>query len=81
MCVHDQNVSKAGNVAALCPNVRSLDVSQNLFSNWREIIQLSSQLPDLRELDVRYVKTEKEFIQSYKNTCNNLKIMYTTVYI
>ncbi|XP_045457461.1 tubulin-specific chaperone E [Melitaea cinxia] len=52
VCVHDQNVAKAGNVAALCPNVRSLDVSQNLFSNWREIIQLSAQLPDLRELDL-----------------------------
>ncbi|XP_039761653.1 tubulin-specific chaperone E [Pararge aegeria] len=52
VCVHDQNVAKAGDVALLCPNVRSLDVSQNLFSNWREIIQLSAQLPDLRELDV-----------------------------
>ncbi|XP_026501773.1 tubulin-specific chaperone E [Vanessa tameamea] len=52
VCVHDQNVSKAGNVAVLCPNVRSLDVSQNLFANWREVIQLSSQLPDLRELDL-----------------------------
>ncbi|CAG5059932.1 unnamed protein product [Parnassius apollo] len=52
VCVHDQNVSKAGDVASLCPNVRSLDVSRNLFSNWREIIQLSAQLPDLRELDV-----------------------------
>ncbi|XP_026764914.2 tubulin-specific chaperone E [Galleria mellonella] len=52
VCVHDQNVSKAGDVAALCPNVRSIDVSRNLFSNWREVIQLSAQLPDLRELDV-----------------------------
>ncbi|KAG6463920.1 hypothetical protein O3G_MSEX014154 [Manduca sexta] len=52
VCVHDQNVAKAGDVASLCPNVRSLDVSCNLFSNWREVIQLSAQLPDLRELDV-----------------------------
>ncbi|XP_068624457.1 tubulin-specific chaperone E [Battus philenor] len=52
VCVHDQNVSKAGDVASLCPNVRSLDVSRNLFSNWREVIQLSAQLPDLKELDV-----------------------------
>ncbi|XP_023938324.2 tubulin-specific chaperone E [Bicyclus anynana] len=52
VCVRDQNVSKAGDVALLCPNVRSLDVSQNLFSNWREVIQLSAQLPDLRELDL-----------------------------
>ncbi|CAK1549351.1 unnamed protein product [Leptosia nina] len=52
VCVHDQNVAKAGDVAALCPNVRSLDVSQNLFSNWREVINISAQLPDLHELDV-----------------------------
>ncbi|XP_022828735.1 tubulin-specific chaperone E [Spodoptera litura] len=52
VCVHDQNISKAGDVASLCPNVRSLDVSRNLFSNWREVIQLSAQLPDLTELDV-----------------------------
>ncbi|XP_072934011.1 tubulin-specific chaperone E [Epargyreus clarus] len=52
VCVHDQNVSKAGDVAALCPHVRSLDVSRNLFANWREIVQLSAQLPDLTELDV-----------------------------
>ncbi|KAL0860107.1 hypothetical protein ABMA27_010417 [Loxostege sticticalis] len=52
VCVHDQNVSKAGDVAALCPNVRSIDVSRNLFCSWREVIQLSAQLPDLRELDV-----------------------------
>uniref|UniRef100_A0A2H1WCF3 Tubulin-specific chaperone E n=1 Tax=Spodoptera frugiperda TaxID=7108 RepID=A0A2H1WCF3_SPOFR len=52
VCVHDQNISKAGDVASLCPNVRSLDVSRNLFSNWREVIQLSAQLPDLKELDV-----------------------------
>ncbi|XP_013145467.1 PREDICTED: tubulin-specific chaperone E [Papilio polytes] len=52
VCVHDQNVSTAGDVASLCPNVRSLDVSRNLFSNWREVIQLSAQLPDLKELDV-----------------------------
>ncbi|OWR53855.1 tubulin-specific chaperone E like protein, partial [Danaus plexippus plexippus] len=51
VCVHDQNISRAGDVAALCPNVRSLDVSQNLFSNWREIIELSAQLP-LKEIDV-----------------------------
>lgn len=54
VCVHDQNIAKAGDVAGLCPNVRSLDVSRNLFCNWREVIQLSAQLPDLRELDVRY---------------------------
>ncbi|KOB69780.1 putative tubulin folding cofactor E [Operophtera brumata] len=53
ICVNDQNVSKAGDVAALCPNARSLDLSSNLFSGWREIINLSSQLPDLHELDVR----------------------------
>ncbi|CAG9790164.1 unnamed protein product [Diatraea saccharalis] len=52
VCVHDQNVAKAGDVASLCPNVRSIDVSRNLFSNWREVIQLGAQLPDLRELDV-----------------------------
>lgn len=52
VCVRDQNVAKAGDVASLCPNVRSLDVSRNLFSNWREVIQLSAQLPDLKELDV-----------------------------
>ncbi|GBP06342.1 Tubulin-specific chaperone E [Eumeta japonica] len=52
VCVRDQNIVVAGNVAELCPNVRSLDVSRNLFSNWREVIQLSAQLPDLRELDV-----------------------------
>ncbi|CAB3232661.1 unnamed protein product [Arctia plantaginis] len=52
VCVHDQNIAKAGDVAGLCPNVRSLDVSRNLFYNWREVIQLSAQLPDLRELDV-----------------------------
>ncbi|KAJ0170448.1 hypothetical protein K1T71_013819 [Dendrolimus kikuchii] len=52
VCVHDQNIAKAGDVASLCPNVRSLDVSRNLFSNWRDVIQLSAQLPDLRELDV-----------------------------
>lgn len=52
VCVHDQNINKAGDVASLCPNVRSLDVSSNLFSNWREIIQISAQLPDLSELDV-----------------------------
>ncbi|KAJ2943191.1 hypothetical protein O0L34_g18902 [Tuta absoluta] len=52
VCVHDQNVACAGDVAALCPNVRTLDVSRNLFSNWREVIHLSAQLPDLRELDV-----------------------------
>ncbi|XP_004923154.1 tubulin-specific chaperone E [Bombyx mori] len=52
VCVHDQNVSRAGDVSSLCPNVRSLDVSRNLFSNWREVIQLSAQLPDLRDLDV-----------------------------
>ncbi|PZC70463.1 hypothetical protein B5X24_HaOG216098 [Helicoverpa armigera] len=52
VCVHDQNIAKPGDVASLCPNVRSLDVSQNLFCNWREVIQLSAQLPDLKELDV-----------------------------
>ncbi|XP_047999954.1 tubulin-specific chaperone E [Leguminivora glycinivorella] len=52
VCVRDRSVSRAGDVAALCPNTRSLDVSRNLFSNWREVIQLSAQLPDLRELDV-----------------------------
>lgn len=52
VCVHDQNIAKPGDVAALCPNVRSLDVSRNLFCNWREVIQLSAQLPDLKELDV-----------------------------
>ncbi|KAL4703945.1 hypothetical protein ACJJTC_009550 [Scirpophaga incertulas] len=52
VCVHDQAVSQAGDVAALCPNARSVDVSRNLFCNWREVIQLSAQLPDLRELDV-----------------------------
>ncbi|XP_045780874.1 tubulin-specific chaperone E [Maniola jurtina] len=52
VCVSNQNIAKAGDVASLCPNVRSLDVSQNLFSNWREVIQLSAQLPDLRELNV-----------------------------
>ncbi|KAM3968531.1 tubulin-binding cofactor E [Aphomia sociella] len=52
VCVHDQSVVKAGDVASLCPNVRSIDVSRNLFSNWREVIQLSAQLPDLQELDV-----------------------------
>ncbi|KAI8433589.1 hypothetical protein MSG28_015610 [Choristoneura fumiferana] len=52
VCVRDQCVSKAGDVAALCPHVRSLDVSRNLFANWREVIQLSAQLPDLSELDV-----------------------------
>ncbi|RVE53799.1 hypothetical protein evm_001461 [Chilo suppressalis] len=52
VCVHDQNVSKAGDVSSLCPNARSVDVSRNLFSNWREVIQLATQLPDMRELDV-----------------------------
>ncbi|XP_045507669.1 tubulin-specific chaperone E [Colias croceus] len=52
VCVHDQAIAKAGDVFSLCPNVRSLDVSQNLFSNWREVITLSAQLPDLREFDV-----------------------------
>ncbi|CAG4993114.1 unnamed protein product [Colias eurytheme] len=52
VCVHDQAIAKSGDVFSLCPNVRSLDVSQNLFSNWREVITLSAQLPDLREFDV-----------------------------
>ncbi|KAJ8706138.1 hypothetical protein PYW07_010915 [Mythimna separata] len=52
VCVHDQNIAKPGDVAALCPGVRSLDVSRNLFCNWREVIQLSAQLPRLSELDV-----------------------------
>ncbi|XP_041985963.1 tubulin-specific chaperone E [Aricia agestis] len=52
VCVHDLNVSRAGDVAELCPNIQSLDISCNLFSNWREVIQLSAQLPHLVDLDL-----------------------------
>ncbi|CAF4945171.1 unnamed protein product [Pieris macdunnoughi] len=52
VCVHDQNVARAGDLATLCPNVRSLDVSQNLFANWREVINISAQLPELNELNI-----------------------------
>ncbi|XP_049882216.1 tubulin-specific chaperone E [Pectinophora gossypiella] len=79
VCVHDQNVAKAGDVSALCPHVRSLDVSLNLFSNWREIIQLSAQLPDLRELDVSKNRMaidipEETLIQLSKNFMNLEKL-------
>lgn len=76
VCVHDQNVSKAGNVASLCPNVRSIDVSQNLFSNWREIIQLSSQLPDLSELDV---SKNRMAIDMPEETLTQLSINFTNL--
>ncbi|KAL0810625.1 hypothetical protein ABMA28_010739 [Loxostege sticticalis] len=79
VCVHDQNVSKAGDVAALCPNARSIDVSRNLFCSWREVIQLSAQLPDLRELDVSKNRMaidmpEETLIQESVNFANLQKL-------
>ncbi|XP_037970492.2 tubulin-specific chaperone E [Plutella xylostella] len=52
VCVHNQNVCSAGDVSALCPGVQVLDLSKNLFCNWREVITLGGQLPGLCDLDV-----------------------------
>ncbi|XP_013178404.1 PREDICTED: tubulin-specific chaperone E [Papilio xuthus] len=76
VCVHDQNVATAGDVASLCPNVRSLDVSRNLFSNWREVIQLSAQLPDLKELDV---SKNRMAIDMSEETLSQLSINFSSL--
>ncbi|XP_045540702.1 tubulin-specific chaperone E [Papilio machaon] len=76
VCVHDQNVSTAGDVASLCPNVRSLDISRNLFSNWREVIQLSAQLPDLKELDV---SKNRMAIDMSEETLSQLSINFASL--
>ncbi|XP_053620958.1 tubulin-specific chaperone E [Plodia interpunctella] len=83
VCVHDQNISKAGDVWSLCPNMQSLDVSRNLFSNWREVIQLSAQLPSLTDLDVSKnlmtVDMPAETLSQFSVNFSNLKKLNISV--
>lgn len=48
-------IGKAGDdIQPVCPNIKRLDLSRNLFSDWNEIVRLSEQLPHLESLTLHY---------------------------
>ncbi|XP_020028940.2 tubulin-specific chaperone E isoform X2 [Castor canadensis] len=47
-----------GRIAEVCPNIRELDLSQNLLSSWDEVIHISSQLKFLEVLNLSENKPE-----------------------
>ncbi|KAF7273590.1 hypothetical protein GWI33_013698 [Rhynchophorus ferrugineus] len=50
-----QNVSFIGEpceLARVCPNIREIDVSKNLFSTWEDVFNICEQLPHLYWLNV-----------------------------
>lgn len=54
--LREQCVSSAGRpgeLGALCPDIRELDISRNLINSWRVIAEICRQLPKLERLDVR----------------------------
>ncbi|KAG8800092.1 hypothetical protein FRC16_003748 [Serendipita sp. 398] len=44
----------AGEIKAICPNIRRLDLSRNLFASWSEIIEIVEQLHALESLTLHY---------------------------
>ncbi|XP_077302951.1 tubulin-binding cofactor E isoform X2 [Arctopsyche grandis] len=51
-CISDKCIWTAGNLAVLCPALKSLDISKNLLSNWNSVADIASQLPHLHNLDL-----------------------------
>lgn len=54
--LNDTGMCKAGlphdGLRSLCPNVVDLDISDNLLSNWSEVLNILSQLPCLKYVNV-----------------------------
>lgn len=49
-----QNVSSVGmDLKELCPNIRELDISKNLISNWNTVFLVCEQLEQLEWLNLR----------------------------
>lgn len=44
-----------------CPKVNELDLSRNLFEEWREVASICEQLDELRSLRVEYVSSLSDF--------------------
>ncbi|KAG8839223.1 hypothetical protein FRC18_000079 [Serendipita sp. 400] len=44
----------AGEIKAVCPNIRRLDLSRNLFASWSEIIEIVEQIHALESLTLHY---------------------------
>lgn len=54
--VRHENVSSVGapfELQALCPNIREIDVSKNLFASWSSIFDICAQLQHLYWINVR----------------------------
>lgn len=52
----DQRESELSRIANTCPKVIELDLSRNLFRQWKEIEDICSQLKLLRKLRLKYVR-------------------------
>ena len=54
--LNDTGMCKAGlphdGLRSLCPNVVDLDISNNYLSNWSEVLNILSQLPCLKYVNV-----------------------------
>lgn len=46
------NGDRPPRIGQLCPNVRDLDISQNLFTSWRHVAEITRQLTHLEQLNV-----------------------------
>ncbi|KAF9482808.1 RNI-like protein [Pholiota conissans] len=42
----------SGSIVNTCPNIRGLDLSQNLFTHWETIAQITQELPALQRLSL-----------------------------
>lgn len=87
ICVQDQCISNAGfpgDLAALCPKVEELDLSQNLLNNWETIVEICVQLPVLTHLNVRYSISVHEmifFLKIFHKNIKHVKIPVATTYL
>lgn len=64
--LNQMRVSRSGeNLYVMCPNIRELNLSGNLFHSWHPVADIARQLTHLHVLNIRY-----GFSKSYFSTSN-----------
>ncbi|XP_030765565.1 tubulin-specific chaperone E [Sitophilus oryzae] len=83
-----QNVSFIGEpneLGRLCPNIREIDISRNLFTSWADVLNICQQLPQLYWLNIseNLLELPEEINDVYPNIsvfiCGNMNLTWTDI--
>lgn len=75
-----QNVNSVGSnteLKELCPNIRELDISKNLISNWTTVFLICEQLESLEWLNLRCLPIFNNLLYSTRNAILTVRITYS----